>query len=196
MIAIQTPTLPGGHPPALPAPTERGSASTPGPRPLLTEKQLTLDAAPLLARFEARIHRNDETGCWEWMGTITNVAERGCGGYGIISTGSYRRGTRRQTTAHRMLYETLYGPLQEGLELDHLCRVRHCVNPAHLEPVSHSENVRRGTGAAFFRNKTHCPRGHAYTTENTYINPRGHRICRTCRPISQTRFRNKNRAAG
>lgn len=80
---------------------------------------------------------------------------------------------------HRIAYELLVGPIPDGLQLDHLCRVRNCVNPDHLEPVTGQENMRRG----YFGTKTHCPNGHAYDEANTYIfsNTRGrHRQCRTC----------------
>lgn len=67
-------------------------------------------------------------GCWEWTGPKT------AGGYGLFA----------QTSAHRAVYERLRGPIPEGLDLDHLCRNRGCVNPAHMEPVTRSENLRRG----------------------------------------------------
>lgn len=79
-------------------------------------------------------------------------------------------------TAHRVVYETVVGPVPEGLELDHLCRNRGCVNPAHLEPVTHQENMRRGHWGM----KTHCPQGHPYEGDNLVRD--GHsRICRWCR---------------
>jgi hypothetical protein len=70
--------------------------------------------------------------CWLWTGAIDN------GGYA-----NFRHDGRSQK-AHRVLWELLNGPVPEGLELDHLCSVRHCVNPDHLEPVTHVENIRRG----------------------------------------------------
>ena len=69
--------------------------------------------------------------CWPWRGQVNR------GGYGVA------RYKRRTTTAHRAIYRILVGPIPDGLELDHLCRNRLCVNPAHLEPVTHLENVRR-----------------------------------------------------
>jgi hypothetical protein len=78
----------------------------------------------------------DASGCWLWQGNIHPDK-----GYGIMRRGGL---TRR---AHRFFYETLVGPVPDGLELDHLCRVRHCVNPDHLEPVTHAENLRRGREA-------------------------------------------------
>jgi hypothetical protein len=82
------------------------------------------------------------------------------------------------TTAHRAAYLALVGPVNKP-QLDHLCRVKRCCNPRHLEPVTAGENIARGD-----RNKgnpkTHCLNGHAFTAENTYTNPKGHRVCRIC----------------
>jgi len=94
-------------------------------------------------------------------------------------------------SAHRLSYETEIGPIPEGLELDHLCRVRSCVNPLHLEPVTHQENVRRGEGANFWRNKTHCPQGHEYTEENTGISNRNNEKCRYCRECKREKNRQR-----
>jgi len=92
--------------------------------------------------------------------------------------------------AHRFGYELLVGPIPTGLTLDHLCRVRTCVNPAHLEPVSIGENVLRGdTRPAANLKKTHCPRGHAYDAANTYIARGGERHCRTCNTAKSQRRR-------
>ena len=100
------------------------------------------------------------TGCWVWQRSVRGD------GYGQL----WLVGDRRPL-AHRY-----------GLQLDHLCRNRGCVNPAHLEPVTRKENVLRGVGfAAQNARKTHCPRGHEYDEANTYLRPgRGSRHCRTC----------------
>lgn len=122
----------------------------------------------LVERFWERIERTDS--CWLWRGSITGS------GYG-----SFRLGGRAQA-AHRIAYELMIGPIPEGLTLDHLCRVRNCVNPAHLEPVTSTENILRGEGpTALNARKTHCPQGHEYTPENTRTyKDRPGRDCLTC----------------
>jgi hypothetical protein len=124
-------------------------------------------------RFLAKVSLDETTGCWLWTGAITGV------GYGVLSFEG------RKYNAHKMAYRHWTGEVPEGLQLDHLCRVRHCVNPAHLEPVTHRENSLRGTGAPA-RNavKTHCKHGHEFTPENTRIRPNGWRACRACHNAS------------
>lgn len=107
-----------------------------------------------------------EVACWEWRGTQR-------GGYGRIYDGT------RQAGAHRFAYELLVGPIPDGQVIDHLCRNPICVNPAHLEPVTFAENVRRGVSRC--SKVTHCPKGHEYTPENTYSPPgKKARMCRAC----------------
>lgn len=119
-------------------------------------------------------HRPDLGHCWLWKASTTF-------GYGQFAP----RNKMRPLRAHRFAYELLVGPIPEGLELDHLCRVRHCVNPAHLEPVTHRENCLRGVGrSAINAVKTECANGHLYDAENTYIDRAGSRHCRACRRIT------------
>ena len=117
---------------------------------------------------ERLLAKVDTTGtCWLWTGFI---ADNGYGGFSI----GYSR-----VSAHRASYELFVGPIPEGLVIDHLCRVRHCVNPDHLEAVTQSVNVSRGSN--FNRDKTHCPQGHEYTPENVIRKTvDGGRSCRTC----------------
>lgn len=98
----------------------------------------------------------------------------------------------RRRRAHRLAYEWFVGPIPEGMVLDHLCRVRHCVNPAHLEPVSDVENRRRGKSAPL---ETHCNQGHELGSGDVYVDSRGKRVCRPCERVRGARKRAKRRAA-
>ena len=107
--------------------------------------------------------------CWPWAGATTSH------GYGLVCEDGGR------TYAHRWVYEHEVGPIQEGLEIDHLCRVRLCVNPAHLEPVTHGENLRR---AVQYRAPQVTRLGHGSCTHgdlDLYVDPSGKRVCRPCR---------------
>lgn len=130
---------------------------------------------PIADRFWGKVVRIPESGCWVWLG--------GCSGdgYGVLMEGN---GSEKLKYAHRVSYELHVGPVPDGLELDHLCRVRCCVNPDHLQPVTRKVNINRGAVADVHRARyaliTHCPRGHPYEGENLYLHPNGCRICRTC----------------
>ena len=113
-------------------------------------------------RFWSKVDKSD--GCWVW--TAWNNGQ----GYGRFSGG------RGATYAHRFSYELARDAIPDGLQLDHLCRNRGCVNPAHLEPVTNRENALRGATAT----KTHCKHSHPFDVGNTYITPAGHRDCRAC----------------
>jgi hypothetical protein len=125
---------------------------------------------PLEERFWASVHKTDS--CWLWEGTVDITT-----GYGRFShDGSY-------TYAHRWAFVQFKGSIPEGMHLDHLCKVRNCVRPEHLEVVTLAENVMRGDGiTAQKARQTECVHGHEFTVENTYIDPkRGSRGCRKCR---------------
>lgn len=108
--------------------------------------------------------------CWLYAGYINT------NGYGKIlanSTAYY---------AHRIMYENVIGEIPQGLQIDHLCRVRACINPEHLQAVTRHENILRGTAhSAINARKTHCKRGHEFTQENTYSN--NGRWCKTCKRL-------------
>jgi hypothetical protein len=100
---------------------------------------------------------------------------------------------RQRHGAHRVSYELHKGPIPEGLVIDHLCRVRHCVNPDHLRAVTHAVNILAGVGrGALHARKTHCVNGHEFTAENTRLCEGGRRRrCRTCDRVSAQRCRGR-----
>lgn len=128
------------------------------------------------SRFWSKV---DASGpCWEWTASLGKT-----GGYGKYTI-PYRDGTGRSkhVYAHRHAYTTLVGEIPEGMQLDHLCRNRKCVNPDHLEPVTSRENNRRGVSPSGLNMaKNTCPSGHEYNEENTFISKVGHRQCKVCR---------------
>lgn len=119
-------------------------------------------------RFWRRV--NKTATCWLWTGSISVY------GYGQVG----RKG--RMLRCHRVSYEEHVGPIAEGMVLDHLCRVRHCVNPAHLEQVTARVNILRGEGrTAVNVRKTECLRGHPLSGGNVGTKRKnGSRFCRTC----------------
>lgn len=147
-----------------------------------------------LDRFHAMVLPEPNSGCWLWMGTVN---ENGYGQFRL--DGKMRR-------AHRVAYEAYKKAIPEGLTLDHKCRVRCCVNPDHLEPVTHEENCRRGGNSEatklgdFNRSKTACPKGHPYNKENTMFRKNGNRgglgvgrVCRVCKRLGRASGLNRGR---
>lgn len=131
--------------------------------------------------IESRVIPEPMSGCWLWLGGISDR------GYGIANY------NKKRFKAHRFVYQTLVGEIKEGLCLDHLCRVRSCVNPKHLEQVTFQENVSRGLNfTAINAAKTHCIRGHEYNLENTYI-LRGGRYCRKCSAFREGQCRQRRK---
>ncbi len=143
---------------------------------------------PFEQRFWAKVDRRGPDDCWSWL------AGKDQDGYGYFWVGNGRRLCR----AHRVAYELLIGSIPKGLELDHLCRNPPCVNPAHLEPVTTRENIRRGVRAGVVvALRTSCYKGHPYTPENTYgVGPdRRWRVCRTCRAADLRLMRLRRKTA-
>ena len=133
--------------------------------------------------IEKKYIRN-ESGCWPWIGFIKPS------GYGEI----WRRG--RHQKAHRVIFEMIRGHIPERMQIDHLCRVRHCVNPDHMEVVTQKVNILRGVSfSAENARKTHCAKGHPYNEENTKIYHMGWRRCGICKRRWDSQRRTKARLA-
>ena len=117
------------------------------------------------------------TGCWLWTKAM------GKKGYGLLAE-PMPNGRFKMVSAHRYAYRTFRGEIPVGLTIDHLCRVKLCVNPWHMELVTNRENQLRGDGMGGANaRKTHCPQGHLYSSDNTYSYVSGgkcRRICKTC----------------
>ena len=136
--------------------------------------------ADLPPRVLAKI-KPSSTGCWLWTGAIAG------NGYGSLGVDG------RTRSAHRYVYEQTVGAVPDGLTLDHLCRVRHCVRPEHLDPVPLAENLRRSPN--FGANKTACPAGHPLDENNVLRNGNGNRYCRTCHNAARRAKRAANHDA-
>lgn len=149
--------------------------TAPGKRRALTQVELD--------RLWSRV-RQDESGCWIWQG-----ARYVCG-YGKLKI------DQRTAYAHRVMYMIFVGDIPPGLYMDHLCRVRECCNPAHLEPVTPRENVMRSpiSTPSINASKTHCRNGHELSGHNLIITREGWRLCRTCKNANRRRSEAKKKA--
>lgn len=143
---------------------------------------------PALERFNEKYIVDEATGCWLWTAALAAKT-----GYAKMNVGG------KATLMHRWSYEHFIGPIPTGLTIDHVrargCRHRHCVNPAHLEAVTQAENNRRAS-----ETPTHCPKGHEYTPENSYVGTQNRgrwfrRDCRACHRAQERERQHRLRAA-
>lgn len=135
--------------------------------------------------FWAKVQKTSS--CWLWTGKLTRD------GYGhfVMKLAS----GHKEILAHRVAYVFEKGMVPQGLQLDHLCRNRACVNPAHLEPVTQRENVLRGEGIAAKESRaTHCKHGHLFDAANTMMRKSGGRFCRECGRIRYKAYTTRKRA--
>lgn len=138
--------------------------------------------------FWAKVDAPSNEACWLWTGA------RNWGGYGV----AHNPIAKKVQGAHRVAWHLATGSLPPaGLDLDHLCRNRACVNPFHLEPVTRQENLRRGVGSKMrterAAKRTHCKNGHPWDDKNTGTQSNGARRCLACHR-DEERVRRANRA--
>lgn len=149
----------------------------------------------IAARFWKKVNKDgpisearpDLGPCWLW------IACRNKDGYGSFGMGR-SNGHSLSDRAHRVAFRMAVGEIPEDREIDHLCRVRACVRPSHLELVTSRENTRRGMSvAAMHARQTHCKRGHPFDAENTIRDVRNNRVCRTCARADWRRYNARSR---
>lgn len=139
---------------------------------------------PIEERFMLYVCPDPNSGCWLWSG-----ADDG-NGYGLFGVSNDNRSEK----AHRVSYKLFKGKISKGLVLDHLCRVRCCVNPEHLEQVTMRENNRRGLNGILRIPQSHCKRGHKLSGENLYTHKKdGRRGCRACRKMASKAYYEKKK---
>jgi hypothetical protein len=133
-----------------------------------------------LSDIYQKINKFSPNDCWIWTGYKIN------GGYGMVGYNG------ESVLVHRLIYSIEVGPVSSLLDLDHLCKNRACCNPAHLEPVTHLENVLRGNTGKHNLTKTCCRHGHEYSDSNTAIitgkNGKPERVCKQCRLEAHKRY--------
>jgi len=133
------------------------------------------------APFESKYIPEPMSGCWLWLNALTPNGYGHDGNHG---------------GAHRRSYELHVGPIPAGMQIDHLCRNRACVNPDHLEVVTMRENIRRSSLPVVNRwGASHCRKGHEYDESNTTVLATGYRACRACSREYTRQYRNRRKAA-
>jgi hypothetical protein len=133
---------------------------------------------PLVDRVREKMAVADPDWCWPWLGARLPA------GYGKIGMG--KRGT--WALAHRVVYELAWGPIPDGLVIDHLCGHPCCVNPLHLDAVPQRINLVRGlTPNMILHEANVCKYGHALTPDNVYVERRGKYTCRRCKICTKER---------
>jgi|SRR5882724_4565826 len=138
---------------------------------------------PMVVRFWRKVDKQ-ENGCWIWTGSRSRKLKKP---YGMFRVNNIL--TRR---AHVLSYELYYGPVSEGKEVDHICRNTMCINPEHLEAVTHGENVKRGLKAGLYERPLHCKQGHALTPDNVREEKDRWR-CKICQRDAMRRHRANNK---
>lgn len=147
--------------------------------------------APLQERFDSKWVPEPNTGCWLWLGGLTSC------GYGAFAP------VNKGEKAHRWAWMLYRGPIPEGMVIDHMCRVRSCVNPDHLRVVTPTQNTLENSASLQSQNakKTHCKNNHLLAGDNLYVNKHKDgteaRACRTCKRVSDlTGHRRRRREQG
>ena len=142
-------------------------------------------------RLSQRIEFEPNSGCWLWTGCTDKD------GYGRTSV--RENGKQSMWFTHRLVYELHVGKIEDGLVCDHLCKVRSCCNPDHIQPVTASENQRRGnSGRASHErasNRTQCPKGHVYAEVGVYMHTDGNRRCAQCAREAALRYKARKAVA-
>lgn len=137
---------------------------------------------PILERMEKFVIRDPNSGCWLWSGALTYNGYGRIGFPGKPSGGVY---------THRITYELYVGDIPKGMEIDHKCRVRSCVNPLHLEVVSHAENMRRRELHREVR--IVCNKGHSLSDGGAYPSETKRRFCKQCNRENSLKWRIRER---
>jgi len=173
----------------------------------MPDRLATLERDAILRALAIEVRRSHpspgrspkETPLAERLRRLTHVLPEEAGGchvfLGQLIKGGYGRVTieGRKILAHRAAFELVNGPIRDGFDLDHLCRLSCCIRLSHLEAVPTAVNVRRGL--VCMNGVTHCPQGHAYDDTNTYLQKKGSRVCRTCLRLKAREKRAAQRAA-